>query len=124
MWVEWTDEESGETRRERAERFVKNKETGGALEDGPWVFTGSVVIDGEFKALAEETLIATYWDPFAIINNPYSSGGNDDILFSNDALVPKEGTKIRFEISPAAEENPKLDRVGLEGKGGRTRFGY
>lgn len=124
MWVEWTDEASGETRRERAERFVKNTETGGALEDGPWVFTGSVVKDGEFKALAEETLIATYWDPYAIINNPYSSGGNDDILFSNDALVPKEGTKIKFEISPAAEDNPKLDRTGLEGRGGRTRFGY
>lgn len=123
MWVEWTDE-AGEKHRMRAERFVKDVEKGEALEEGPWVFTGSMVVNGDFKALLEETLIATYWDPYAIINNPYSSGGNDDILFANDEVVPPEGTDIRFEISPAAEDNPKLDREGLAGREGRTRFGF
>ena len=123
LWVEWT-EEDGTLRRERAERFVRDIEKDEPLEDGPWVFTGSVVWDGEFKALVEETLIATYWDPYAIINNPYASGGNDDILYANEGFVPVEGTAIRFEISPAEADNPKLDRVGLGGGEGRTRYGY
>jgi len=123
LWVEWTGKD-GESHRMRAERFVKDAEAGGPLEEGPWVFTGSMVWEGEFKALAEETLIATFWDPFAIINNPYSSGGNDDILFANDGTVPPEGTPVRFEISPAAADNPKLDRVGVPGGAPRARFGF
>jgi len=123
LWVEWTDRESGEPRKARAETFVLDTEQGTALEEGPWVFTGSVVKDGEFKALAEETLMATYWDPYAIINNPYASGGNDDILFANPDTVPPVGTPIRFTISPAAADNPKLATEGVGGTG-RTRFGF
>ena len=123
LWVEWTDKESGETRKARAETFVLDVEQGTALEEGPWVFTGAIMKDGEFKALSEETLMATYWDPYAIINNPYASGGNDDILFANPDTVPPEGTPIRFTISPAAADNPKLATEGVGGPG-RTRFGF
>ncbi len=123
LWVEWTDRESGEPQKARAETFVLDVEQGTALEEGPWVFTGSVVKDGEFKALAEETLMATYWDPYAIINNPYASGGNDDILFANPETVPPEGTPVRFTIVPAAADNPKRATEGVGGTG-RTRFGF
>lgn len=123
LWAEWTDAASGESRKARAETFVLDAETGTAMEEGPWVYTGSIVQDGEFKALAEETLIATYWDPYAIINNPYASGGNDDILFANPETVPPVGTAIRFTISPAAADNPKLATEGVGGEG-RRRFGF
>ena len=123
LWVEWTGDD-GETRRERAERFVRDIEKDAPLADGPWVFTGSMTIDGRFKAFLEETLIATYWDPFALVNNPYMSGGNDDILYANEELVPPLGTAIRFEISPADADNPGLDREGMPpGTPPRDRFG-
>lgn len=104
MIVEW--QADGETRRERAEHFAWDMEKDEVLSDGPWTFTGSMVIDGEFMALAEESLIVTFWDPFAIINNPLASGVNDDILFVNTNTVPAYGTPVTFHISAAQEANP------------------
>ena len=66
--VEWQDGE--ETKSARAETFVWNAENNAVLPETPWTFTGSVVKDGQFKALAEESLVVTYWDPYAIVNLP------------------------------------------------------
>lgn len=124
MWVEWTDPETAELRRSRAETFVRDIEADAPLPDGPWVFTGSVVYNGRFKALAEESLVATFWDPFAIVNNPYTNGGDDHACYVNTDLVPPEGTPITYTFVPAAEHSPQHDTVGLRNVPARTRYGY
>lgn len=96
LWVDW--EEGGRRRSERAERFVYNAQARSVLPKTPWIFTGSVVEDGEFKALAEESLVATYWDPWAIINLPLPCGADDEILGVNTNLVPPLRTPITFRI--------------------------
>jgi len=124
MWVDWTDPESGEARRARAESFVWDVTREAPVQDGPWVFTGSVVYNGRFKALAEESLVATFWDPFAIVNNPYAIGGDDHACFVNTNTVPPLGTPIRYSFVPAAAHSPDLDVKGVRDTGPRTRFGY
>lgn len=96
LWVEWQD--GDRARRERAERFVFNTEERKVLPATPWVFTGSVFEDGEFKASAEESLVATYWDPWAIINIPLACGTNDEILCVNTNLVPPLQTRVTLRI--------------------------
>ena len=77
-WVDW--QEGGRVRSRRAESFVFNIEARKVLPSTPWIFTGSVFEDGEFKALAEQSLVMTYWDPWGIINLPLPCGSNDEIL--------------------------------------------
>lgn len=99
LWVDW--EEGGEVRSARAETFVYNAETKSALPETPWIFTGSIFVDGEFKASAEESLVVTYWDPWAIINIALGCGTNDEILVINTNAVPPLKTPIRMRMEMA-----------------------
>ena len=96
--VEWQDGE--ETKSARAETFVWNAENNAVLPETPWTFTGSVVKDGQFKALAEESLVVTYWDPYAIVNLPLPCGSNDEILSVNSHAVPPYETPVTFRFTP------------------------
>ena len=97
IWVDWLE---GSTARSlRAESFVVNVENDRQpLPETPWIFTGSVFEEGEFKALAEESLIVTYWDPWAIINLPLPCGSNDEILSVNTNCIPPLKTPVTFRI--------------------------
>lgn len=97
IWVDWM--EGSTSRSMRAETFVVNVEDDRRpLPETPWTFTGSVIEDGQFKALAEESLIVTYWDPWAIINLPLACGTNDEILSVNSNSVPPLKTPVTFRF--------------------------
>ena len=96
VWVQWKG--PGGHLRQRAEYFVNNNNTGKPMGESRWLFTGSVVKDGYFKALAEESLLATYWDPWAIINLASPLGGDDEALSLNPARMPPPGTSITMLI--------------------------
>jgi hypothetical protein len=96
LWVDWQG--AGGARSERAERFVFNTQARKVLPKTPWIFTGSVVEEGDFKASAEESLVATYWDPWAIINIALPCGTNDEILSVNTNIVPPLQTRVTFRI--------------------------
>ena len=96
IWVDWKD--GAKNRRERAERFIVDIRNQKPLPATPWIFTGSVFEDGKFMALAEESLIATYWDPWAIINIPLPCGADDTLLVVNTNAVPPLNTPIQMQI--------------------------
>ncbi len=97
IWVDWM--EGSTSRSMRAETFVVNVEDDRRpLPETPWTFTGSVIEDGQYKALAEESLIVTYWDPWAIINLPLACGTNDEILSVNSNSVPPLKTPVTFRF--------------------------
>ena len=98
LYVEWPA--GGEIQRARAETFVWNIEENAVLPETPWIYTGSVVKDGEFKALAEESLVVTYWDPYAIVDLPLPCGANDEILHVNTNTVPPYQTPVTFRFIP------------------------
>jgi len=96
--VEW--QADGETKQVRAETFLWNQAKNQALPETPWTFNGSIIRDGEFMALAEESLVVTYWDPYAILNNPLPCGADDEILVVNSNAVPAYETPVTFIFSP------------------------
>lgn len=99
IWVEWTDAE-GRRQIRPAERFAFNTEKQAVFPPCGWVFTGSVTKDGEFKALAEESIAATYWDPWAILNVLDEAGADDEIVVVNKEEVPPYGLQVRFILRP------------------------
>jgi len=98
IWVDW--EVKGKRHTLPAERFILNVNTRKPLRHIPWLFTGSVIENGEFKALAEESLVATYWDPWAIINIGSACGMDDEILYVNTRVVPPLHTPITMRFQP------------------------
>lgn len=104
LWVDWKD--GDQERSLRAEQFIWNVEDDAPLPETGWVFTGSMIEDGEFKAMAEESLIATYWDPWAIINLPLPCGANDEILLVATNTVPALHTPITMRCQARAAETP------------------
>ncbi len=100
IWVEW--EEDGERRRERAESFILDLRNDKPLPDTGWVFTGSIMREGRYMATLDQSYVATYWDPWAVINIPLDVGADDTLLLINEAATPPEGTPVRifFELPP------------------------
>ena len=98
VFVDW--QAGDESKSARAETFVWNVEEKSALPETPWTFTGSVVKDGQFKALAEESLVVTYWDPYAIVNLPLPCGSDDELLSVNTHTVPPYETPVTFRFTP------------------------
>ncbi|HMP77404.1 MAG TPA: YdjY domain-containing protein [Kiritimatiellia bacterium] len=110
VWVTWTDAD-GAVRAHPAELFAYNIETGRVLPHTGWAFTGSVMIDGQFKALAEESYLVTFWDPWAILNIMNNEVGPDDELLAvNRALVPPPGTTVTFLLVPFSDARKKQPR--------------
>ena len=101
IWVEW--EADGEIKRYRAEDLVFNRVKQDHMEYTDWVFTGSRFNNGVFMAQAVGTMITTFRDPDAIINNPLPEGADDTVYIVNSRIAPPKGTEIRMVITPAAQ---------------------
>ncbi|HOD66539.1 MAG TPA: YdjY domain-containing protein [candidate division Zixibacteria bacterium] len=65
----------------------------------PWVFTGSMIHLDRLQADLEGSIIATYSDPVAILNNPASARSDDTFYGVNEALVPPPGTPVVLIIT-------------------------
>jgi hypothetical protein len=97
IWAEW-EEQPGQRRRVRAEEMVWNHVDRRPMRATDWVFTGSQVMSGVFMAQVEGSLIATYNDPNAILDNPLDTGADDTIYFANEHLVPPKETSVTVII--------------------------
>ena len=100
IWVEWDSD--GQIKRYRAEDMVFNRVTQSSMRHTDWVFSGSRVNkNGIFMAQAVGTLITTFHDPDAIIDNPLPEGADDTVYIVNNQIAPPKGTAIRMIITPA-----------------------
>jgi hypothetical protein len=104
VWVAWLEE--GVRRVERAERWIAYRASRREVPRTDWVFTGSTFEDGRYKALVEESLLVTYWDPWAIINIGSRVGADDELLLVNEETVPALGTPVEVYIVPQAMPPP------------------
>jgi hypothetical protein len=107
-WVEWEDAQ-GAPHRQRAEDLLWNVAAGAPMERTAWRFTGSRMNEeGTFVAQVEGTLLATYYDPFAILNNPLPTR-HDDTLYQvrAEGAIPK-GTPVTLRLVDAG--GPALAR--------------
>jgi len=63
-----------------------------------WVYTGSVVIQGQFLAQTGGSIVAIYHDPAALIDNASPGGESDEIWFVKEGSVPPIGTPVTITI--------------------------
>ena len=104
IWVAW--QRGGRKVKVRAEDMAWDMVKKRPMPPKAWVFSGSLIRDGEFVADEELSLVGTYRDPAAIINNVHPSGSDDAVYKVNERIVPPMGTPVTFIVTPA-EGSPR-----------------
>jgi hypothetical protein len=74
------------------------------MEDGPWLYNGSYLLDGRFLAEAQGVYVAVNTLPSALVNNPRIGANNDSLWFCNKAAMPPVGTPVDFIIKLENEQ--------------------
>lgn len=103
--VKWTVK--GEKKSMPLYKTIINAETKKHLENIPWVYGGSYILRGKFKADLNKDLIALLTDRAAIAN--YAGKGREDGLpwLVNKAELPAEGLKVNLVLTPHREAPKK-----------------
>lgn len=95
--VQWQDGKRVKT--VALEKWLKKDKS--KLNNIPWVFTGSLVIDGVFMAEVERSIIALFHDPVAMIDHQLPEGADDQIWFVDSEQTPTRGTDVTVIIEVA-----------------------
>lgn len=96
IWVRWQQDGSAVVR--SLCELAWERQGNRTLRRAGWIFTGSTFENGKFKALAEESLIANYWDPWAIINVDSPLGADDETMDANSHTLPPVNTPVTVII--------------------------
>jgi hypothetical protein len=119
VMVSWTDE--GREHSVRAEDMVWDRARGRSMPRVGWVFTGSRYVQNplngreEFAADHSRTVMTTWHDPDALLDNPLPDGGDDEAYFGNPDVVPTRGTPVTVEFRKPTEAE-LAEAVELEKK--------
>jgi hypothetical protein len=98
VWVSW--ERNGRRAKVRAEDLIWDVVKKRPMDRSAFVFSGSSVDADGFVADRELSLIATYRDPAAILNNALPSGSDDSIYKANQRIAPPVGTPVTVTVTP------------------------
>lgn len=104
IYVRW--KEDGKERCERAECFLWDQKNRRAMSPTTWAFTGSRLVRDPrigreiFQANASGALVATYYDPDAVLNNPLPERNDDTVYCVNPETALPRGTEAILVFSP------------------------
>lgn len=125
VYLEWTDKE-GKTQRHRAEELIKDVGTNTTMPAVGWVFSGSEFVAEQdpdtrkptgrqiYLANRVRSVMTTYHDPTAILDNPLSAGGDDTRYYSNEDILPDTGTAAKLIVQVPTEDEMKAMRAEEE----------
>ena len=81
-----------------AEQLVWDRRAQRPMAKGPWVYTGSRVIEGTFLAEQEGSLISLIVDPVALVNNPRPEADDDESWLVNTNGLPPLNWPVEVTI--------------------------
>ncbi len=99
--VQW--EKDGQTVTHPGASCVRNLARSAPMTDGPWIYTGSVVDQGDFIAEIEGSIVAVYLDIYAMLNSPREGAEDDERWVSNAEILPDIGTPVVVLMKPVSE---------------------
>jgi hypothetical protein len=80
--------------------MIMNAQTEVNLGDSAWIYTGSVVSDGQFMADVDGAMIAVYRAEDSMVNAFAEGSDNDEVWFPKKGAVPPIGTVVTVKIRP------------------------
>jgi hypothetical protein len=97
--VEWR--QGGQERSARLEEWAWDIPAKRPMPAVAWLFTGATPPGPGPVLMEQRSVIATYRDPDAVLNNPLPTGGDDTIYKANERVVPAVGTPVTLVLRPA-----------------------
>ncbi|MCP4366825.1 MAG: hypothetical protein GY797_01740 [Deltaproteobacteria bacterium] len=97
LWVSWLGPEKTKIKY-RAEDLLLSKKTNQSMKKTHWIYTGSQIVNGKFMAQIEQSIVATYHDPYAMIDHPLPTGGDDTHYWANHKILPAKGVPVKLRI--------------------------
>jgi hypothetical protein len=103
--VKWKTPE-GDARHSAQDLIYKN-DSRAAMEQGHWVYNGSLIVNNKFLAQMDGSIISLVTDPVALINNTGPGHDNDLIWEPNPANLPPPDVPVEVTITfPAPPPKP------------------
>ena len=95
--VAWTQD--GKRQEAPAENWIFNLHANALMSPGPWTYNGSLIMDGQFLADQDLSIVAVITDPTALANNP-REGYDDDLIWQiQEKSVPPMDTPVEVTIA-------------------------
>ncbi len=104
IWVSWQRDGKAVTVRGEDLCWVIPRKA--PLQPNAWIFSGSRVDADGFVADRGLSLVGTFRDPDAIINNVHTSGADDTLIKVNERIAPPWGTPVTFIVGPGTPPPP------------------
>jgi hypothetical protein len=109
--VQWL-EAPGQRRVARAEDWIWDERRSSVMPHAAWIFAGSVEQPSSaepdrvaFAADAVKSLVVTYHDAAAILENPHSEASDDASYSANERAVPAVGTPVTVVFRRAPRDS-------------------
>jgi len=96
--VQWQAEDEVKTR--PINDLIIHSIHGKPMDPGPWLYTGSYLLEGRFKAEVAGDLFAIFPRQPAMVSYPGKDNLNDDIWFTHPQRIPEVGTVVKFILRP------------------------
>jgi hypothetical protein len=97
--IEISWDEHGVQKRFAAENWIWDVTAKSTMSTGDWVYIGSRIEDGVFRAEQDGSIISLIEDPDALINNPRPGRDNDDNWRIKSEGLPKLDSAIEVKIT-------------------------
>jgi hypothetical protein len=82
-------------KKESADSLVTDIAKKKAMAEGDWIYVGSRLVEGEFIAQRDGSIISIIADPDALIQSGRVSGENDENWIPRKASLPPVGTQVK-----------------------------
>lgn len=102
VFVEWPVE--GKVQRMPLTDLIYHEVLEGPMPRGPWLYTGSYMLRGAFKAEISGDIISIYLFQSALINFPGDDRNSDEVWIPNPKTVPPVDTPVTIVIAERKEE--------------------
>lgn len=89
----------------RLENLICKEQPGRMMSRGTWLYNGSRVIDGNFLAQRDESIVAIIEDSDALINNPRKGREDDQIWSVNEKEVPPKLAPVQITLELSTGQN-------------------
>lgn len=93
----WTTKE-GAGQSHPAESLVWDVAQAAPMEEGPWLYVGSRLVDGVFLAQRDGSIVSIRSDIDSLMDNPRPRAADDENWRPNADLVPRVGTRVEVEL--------------------------
>jgi len=98
IFVRWKEGDKEKTT--SLNRLIFHAQAQEQMLTGPWLYTGSYIHEGKYKAELDGDIIAIYNAQPAMINYPGKDRYNDDVWVPNKELLPNLDTHVTIILKP------------------------